>query len=293
VASNLTAGLPRKRKYREGHLFDEKLDPVTPEQFIEEMEVLAEAESPMEKPKSTNLTILRYMGVGISVFAAWSTGWNSFEWFQNLRPVFVALPMAITMVGASVMLPDFGIILVMQGKRFIGSLIFLSGVLATLFCMVTTVAALYNSHTWRISDVDSTSGTAIRAGQTLSDRSADRERLRKDIDRYAALIEATQAKVADIPAEQTLGAVAQTLQQRLLDYQSTKHGYERDLDAVNREIATAREQAQVTLPRNDFYGFLANIFKGDPATIEFLTATIPAVFLEIVAPVMVAVVMFL
>ena len=260
--------------------FDPKLEEVTAAEFT-------------TAPPPRDIPFLRWIGIVVSAFASFVTLINSYEWWAGLRPWWVAGPMAATLVGASVFLPDFGILLFLRKKRGLGGAIFLSGVIATLFCMVTTVAALYNTHTWRVEDAASLHGSATTAVSTLADRDADRRRLVEDIRFQASVMESTQRKIDALPHEDTLLAVSQTLQKRLLDAQRLKQLYERDLAGVQVEIERLRAVARTAPTRTDFYGFLGGIFKGDPATIEFLTAAIPAVFLEIVAPVMVAVVLFL
>lgn len=288
MARNLTAGLPRK-KYVAGRLFDDKLEEPEVEAFIDEVEALAE-DKPVPKQ---DWRLLRGLGIAIAVFASWATGFNSYEWFSSLRPAYIAVPMAITMVGASVLLPDFGILLFQQKKRAIGGGVFLAGVLATLFCMVTTVAALYNTHTWRVEDASLSNRQGIIAQQTLADRVMDRDRILGDIRVQSDLMRATQDKIDRLDPQDTLLSLSQALQNRFLAYQRTKQEYERALAVVDREIAALRGVGGSVVSRVDFFGFLAQIFKGDAATVEFLTAAVPAVFLEVVAPVMVAVVMFL
>lgn len=180
---DLTRGLPRE-KFRHPELFDEKLPPVDAPAF-------PEAE-PAPTPKKANWLSLKIIGILVSAFASFVTAVNSYEWFASLRPWWVAFPMAITMIGASVFLPDFGIVLIRDKKRLMGAVLIFSGVIATSFCMVTTVAALYNTHSWRIQDagihsIDTIEQNRLALAQSLQDR----ERIIADLASFDLLIQST------------------------------------------------------------------------------------------------------
>lgn len=280
MASNLTLGLPREGK----PVFDSKLD----EGPIEEFE-----QPNADVATKRNFRYIRIFGLAIALFAAFVSWVNSFEWFAALRPLYVAVPMAFTMIGSSVLLPDFGIILIRQKRRVIGGFIILSGVLATVFCMVTTVAALYNSRSWNLDVQQISSSEASRSAATLKERTADRTRLIASIATQEALIASTQGKIDAVALEDTAKTDSQILIKRLNGYLAAKTSYERELQAVNADIIAARGNAKQTDQRKDIYVFLGEKMKMDPTLAEFYTVMLPAVFLEVVAPVMVAIVMFL
>lgn len=287
LARGLPEALPRADAALrpEAPLFDPKLDPV-------EAPVFEEHDTGMAKVSTSHrFRFLKAVGLAISVGASFVSWVNSFEWFAALRPGYVAVPMAITMIGASVLLPDFGIILARQGKRLIGALIFFSGVLATVFCMVTTVAALYNTHSWKTDTF--TSREASIAGATLTDRLAERERLGALLAQDDGLIASTQGKIDTLTAGDTMAASSQVLQRRLNGYLAQREAHGKALEAVNADIDRLRSSAGAVPQRPDFFVFSAEIFGMTPQGVEFFVSAVPAVFLEIVAPVMVAVILFL
>lgn len=299
MRDKLARGLPDDRTA----IFSEKLEPVEPQAFFVETEetetqgdtqVAENIQRPVV-PVSTHgtYTTIRVIGLVIAVSAAFVSGINSFQWFLTLRPVWVAVPMALTMVGASVLFPDFGIILVKRGRKAMGAMIILSGVIATGFCMYTTIAALYGQRSASMEAALAYSAPAAVAADTLSERTADRNRLVDDIAAQDRLIASTQGKIDQIGATDTMGKDSQVLQARINTYMAAKKVYEKALAGVDAQIAELRKVAPSGKPRDDIYTFLARVTGLEVATVEFLTAVIPASFLEIVAPVMVAVVMFL
>ena len=284
-------GLPKQPDLfpQEDQIFSKKLE--APE--IERFEALPSV--PSSVPFDTKriwYKPLRYLGAIIAIFSSFVSWVNSFEWFQNLRPIYVAAPMALAMIGSSVLLPDYGIILMKQKKRIMGTLIFISGILATIFCMITTTAALYNTHSWRIQNVSNQTRVSELARNSLDEYLAEQKRLIGEIHLQDQLISETQEKIATLAASDTMGEVSQVLQGRILGYQKIRQSYEGSLARINALIEKSRTDASMTPERQDFYGFIGRIFKGDPAMVEFMTASIPAIFLEIVAPVMVAVILF-
>jgi hypothetical protein len=306
VGNDFTRGLPawERERQEKAPQFDPKLPPIKSQERSREVVDVEELPVSIDdtgrpagrgrdpgKPRAKQ--VLKAVGLAISIGASFVSGINSYEWFASLRPVFVAAPMAITMIGASVLLPDFGILLMRQGKKLIGTLILTCGIMATLFCMVTTVAALYNTHSFESGEAQRQAVTANTNAQALKDAEAERDRLLAEIRRENGLIDSTQAKVDAIPTADTLKPDSQALIGRLNRYKAEKSVYENQLLAVKTQVDALRTPAAAISLRTDFYGFLANILGIDPYRVEFLTATIPAVFLEIVAPIMVAVILFL
>lgn len=271
--TSLLAGLPGKQ-------FDPKLPEPVKETFEEE-----KSPDVYRKPR-----FLMPVGIVVSIFSAYVSMYNSFEWFASLRPVHVALPMAITMVASSILLPDFGILLFRAKKRFMGGAILLAGIMAIGFCMVTTVAAFYTTHaeSMRASDAAAKEERDAELQLRLSD--SERVRLLEEIKRLDAQIDSTQAKIDGIPAAETLSAASQALQRRLLGYQSARAAYEAQL---GEGVRTARLPATPSARKPDFFSFVAGNFNLTPGQAELFISTVPAIFLELVAPVMVAVVLFI
>lgn len=235
---------------------------------------------------------LRLMCFILAVCAAIVSGTNSFEYFRTLRPNFIALLMAVTLVGSGALLPDLGIYLYQQRHRFVSLFVSLCGALAISFCMITTLAALYNTRTSRTEVSYANQKANDDTNQKANDARIEALRINGELERTNALILSTQSKIDTIPAEATLSDISQTLQGRLNRYLKDKKSYEDRLVVLQSILSKPIDRSVVS--RSDFYTFVAGIFhQNNPDKVEFLTGAIPAVFLEIVTPIMLGVALFL
>jgi hypothetical protein len=164
------------------------------------------------------------------------------------------------------------------------------GVVAIAFCMVTTTAALYNTRTVRTEAQYADTRNAEDHARLVSDARLEKVRIEKELLAVSGLVASTQGKIDQIPVAETLAPDSQTLVGRLNRYLSLKSGYEKRLAELDSIIS---RKIDAKVGRADFYSFLAGVFKGDSANIEFLTGAIPSVFIEVIAPIMMGVALFL
>lgn len=218
------------------------------------------------------------------------SGVNSYEWFAALRSPVIALLMSISIVSAGILLPDFAFALARTRRKATGAVLLLAGIVAIAFCMVTTTAALYNTRTLRTEAQYATEKAVAEHARVVSDARSEKARIEKELLAVAGMVDSTQGKIDQIPVESTLDPSSQALVGRLNRYLALKKGYEIRLDALNAVIS---DKTLAIGGRADFYSFLAGVFNGDSANIEFLTQAVPAVFIEIIAPIMMGVALFL
>lgn len=283
----LMPGMPEQKKAPQ---FDPKLPPI---QADKGAIPIAHVETPTgdtAKQNRPNTRVLRIFSGIIAIGAAIVSLYNTYEWFAALRPAVIAALMALSMVGASVLLPDFSIVLFKNKNKTIGSLIFLVGVIATVFCMVTTMAAIYNGHTWSASKIEEVSASE----EAIQDAKSERDRIISDIEMDKSSISDTQAKIAQLDARETISGGAQILQRRLEKFQDKLANDSRRLSETQVRLDASRgEQAKNSGAGRDFYTFISSVIGGKPSSVEFFASIIPAVFLELVAPIMVAVAFFI
>jgi hypothetical protein len=237
-------------------------------------------------------TALRGICFAIALCAAIVSGNNSFEYFRTLRPTTIAFLMAITMVGSASLLPDLGIYLWQYKHRFVSFFVTICGIIAISFCMVTTLAALYNTRTARTGVGYANSKQMEQSMAMVNDARNEKVRIQNELLQVDGLISSTQAKIDSIGVDQTLSDTSQVLQGRLNRYLKDKKGYEDRLVVLQSILDRPVDSSKVS--RSDFYSFIATIFhQNSPDKVEFLTGAIPSVFLEIVTPIMLGVALFL
>jgi hypothetical protein len=230
--------------------------------------------------------------VSIGASAAVVSGVNSYDWFAGRRTAPIAVLMSIAMVGSAILLPDFAIALWKVGRRILGLLFLLSGVVAIAFCMVTTVSALYEGRSMKNQkEYENARIQESDAGhkKALEDALAG---YRAELSGANSLVSATQAKVDEIPSGETLSEPSQALVGRLNRYLADRRKIQGKIDDVQDKLL-AEDKVAAGVSRADFYTFISRLLGSAPEAVEFWTGALPAVFLDMVGPVMVAVVLFL
>lgn len=286
--ANFSFGLPQKKV-----TFDKKLGEVEKDSFSgqyseEEAHALADAaRSEYAHDQTLTPTPLKAFAVLISTFAAFVTGINSFEWFILLRPAYVAVPMAMTIVGAAIFLPDFGVIFWKNGRRLLGGGVFFVGTIAIALSMATTVAAQYNTYAGRTVDEEAARRDGLSQRQELARALQDKARIEGEISRLNRAIDSTQRKIDDVPLGETGSRESQILQNRLILDQKSRRAYEDQLAGLASRV-TDLQYGSESVRTADFYGFIASVLNADESSVKFWMSVVPAMFLELIAPVMVA-----
>ena len=240
--------------------------------------------------KPISRIILRAIAIVLAVLSAAVSGYNSYSYFILLRPSAVALGMAITLTGGGVLLPDLGILVWQGGRKGAGSLFMVVSAIAVAICMTTTLAAMYNTRTDRTGgDYEQRAIGDEAARQSLEAR-GEKGRLEAEIVQLNVLINSTQAKIDAIPGDETLSETSQALVGRLNRYLKSKGEYESRISGLDRILLEPR---RVVPRRADFYSFLGGVLHVDPGTVEFYCGVVPAVFLELTAPLMAMAAIFL
>jgi len=268
--------------------------PIVPEKPIIEAKFAEKSPiQPLKSLKSGNITqkqVLKVIAGGIAVLSAFQSCYYSFSWFSALLPTPFAVIMALIIVASSVLLPEFAIMLF---KRFwlAGICIALIGLLAMSFSMMSTIAGLYNARTQAVkteSVVNAENDTNLRL---LESAKVERIRLEKEIDRLNREIDANLAKSSSpFSTKQQVNTADYYVQKGKKD----RVDYEAKLSKISIELSRLDSIVIVTkVDRQDFYSFIAGLFGWNADALEFSFAAFPSLFLDIIAPVMLGVALFL
>jgi len=240
--------------------------------------------------KTTKL-ILRIFCLLIAAAAAIISGCNSYEFFIRLRPGSLSVLSAIAIVGSASILPDFCIYFNRNNRKWLSAGLGLISCIAIFLCMITTLAALYNTKTERTKIEYAQENQNQSLSSLVMDARREKDRLQAEIIQTNGLISSTQEKIDSIKTEDTLSDTSQVLVSRLNKYLKQKDKYESRLAELDSIIS--KSSGEIKPQRQDFYSFLSGILKTDNTNIEFWVGAIPAVFLEIISPVMLGLALFL
>lgn len=262
----------------------------------EAQDALEKTETPVA-PRNGRISLsTRLIRLSCSVLAALAalmSWYYSFEWFSDKLPGAWRFMLPIIIVGCSVMLPQVALIFLnKKGVKFKGAsiLVFCVGLLASGFSMLSTIAGIYNANSESINR----RSAAIVSAQSDTDARAELARISEELSRLNREIDSTQAKVDAIPTEDTLKPDSQALMRRLNNAKRGKQDYETQYKEAQKRIEAARATGSTAATvREDFNVFLGRQFKIDAGTVEFGMAAAPALLLDVVAPILSAVALFL
>lgn len=238
----------------------------------------------------------RLIKVGCSLLAALAalmSWYYSFEWSKNILPPFWKVVLPLIIVGCSILLPQVSLALLARkgAKQKLASIaVFCIGLLASGFSMLSTISGIYNANSANIAKTTS----VIISATDYADARAELVRIDEEISRINKEIDSTQTKVDLIPVEDTLKGDSQALMRRLNNAKKSKQDYEAQRSAAQDRIEDARASGNTTeTVRVGFNAFLAGRLKVSPDAVEFGMAAAPAVLIDVVAPILSAVALFL
>lgn len=243
--------------------------------------------------RSRSIQFIRLAAALLAALAALMSWYYSFEWFKDKLPGAWRFFLPIIIVGCSVLLPEVALILLGRKgwkTKLAAPIILIIGILASSFSMLSTIAGIYNAN----SEAINLKSTALISSQTDEDARYEVARIDAELVRLNAEIDATQAKVDSIAVSDTLKGDSQALMRRLNAAKKSKQDYETKRATAQGAIEAARATGYTAeTVREDFNSFMGRIFKTDSGKIEFGMAAAPAVLLDVVAPILAAVALFL
>lgn len=242
---------------------------------------------------SLSTRLIRLSCSVLAALAALMSWYYSFEWFSDKLPGAWRLMLPIIIVGCSVMLPQVALIFLnKKGVKFKGAsiLVFCVGLLASGFSMLSTIAGIYNANSESINR----RSAAIVSAQADADARAELKRIDDELARLNKEIDSTQEKVDSISVEDTLKGDSQALMRRLNSAKKSKQDYEAKRATAQGIIEAARATGNTSATvREDFNAFLGRRFRIEGGSVEFGMAAAPALLLDVVAPILSAVALFL
>jgi hypothetical protein len=245
------------------------------------------------KPRRANLWIIKISSAFLASLAALMSWYYSFEWFRDKLPGVWRFMLPVIIVGCSVLLPEVSLLLLNRKgwkPKLAAPLVFSIGLLASGFSMLSTVAGIYNANS---ASINRQAESIIESNEYALARE-EVGRIDTEIARLNKEIDSTQEKVDGIATEDTQRGDSQALMRRLNNAKREKQTYEKERKAINDRLAEIRKAGHTSeVVREDFNTFLGRQFKTEPGRVEFGMAAAPAILLDVVAPILSAVALFL
>lgn len=233
----------------------------------------------------------------VALAAVIVSAWFSFNYFSSRQPWPVAVVMAAIIVSCATLLPNVAIFFAKRkGWGILAGAFMAIMAFGTIgFSMATTIGGLYDARSSALRAVDTTAAAARKYQTDTSTLAADLSRAqnaaataRRDEETYRKEVERLMAM--EVRDEKAVAA-----QERKRDAaRKVAEAEEKKIPALSQAVRDAQSQAGAAVAvRDDFYSWFGSMFNVSGDLAEFAMSAFPAVFIDLIAPVMLAVVLFL
>lgn len=247
--------------------------------------------------------ILRVVAVFASASCAITSIYFSNRWFAASQPGLIAFIMSVTIVATLTVAPEMALMLWKRSHRIMALVVGLIAMVAMLFSMSSTVGGIYNATSEVMAVLEGTAEEqAAEAGSTVAQAeitllTSQKDRLveaiaydrniaseyQDQINQALALGENPEARKNVVFASNRNAALA-----RVRDAEAK-------LEEVEARIAVLLPDTIIAIAADDrpqvrdFNAWLGSQFGLPASRIEFLLAVFPAIFIDVIAPAMLAV----
>lgn len=271
----------------------EEMDSIVDDR-VDEEPVVAE----VKKPYPWQRVYIRISASVISFAASYMSVYYTFSWFERRLPWIQALLMTVIIVGTILLAPQMikSVAERLSFRRFV-AVFLLSAILliSATFSMMTTIGTLYNAQSEEAisSSIGSDERTVIESG--IEARRSKRERLEKVIEMAFADERMYTGRIDALLAEgTTTGYSMDTLVAGRNKAQSARTEAEKAIsDLLEEEETSGMQASRIVTSRPDFVTWISSRFMANRDSVEFWMNAIPAIFVDVLAPSMLMVALFL
>lgn len=237
--------------------------------------------------------IIKIVLLVVSVFCMIVSSKNTYEYFLNYLTNPYCMLASISIVIFSVFAFQAAMLLGKKGNKFFASLLFISGIIALCICMISTIHTQYKNN-----KIVETANVQIKANKNLKLLEDSEKELTTNIAQVNNQINSNQKRL-DALMNQSVLSKEEQQEYKNLNYNNSL--LRNRLETYNNKLTPIREELQKiydnddvvinsSTSQNDFYSSLGNIFIGmDSQRIAILLYTLFAIFMDIMAPLGVAV----
>jgi hypothetical protein len=239
---------------------------IPPEMTAPIKEATNEDTKPIEPKTITRpFSAFRLSALSLSMLSSCVSAWFSFGAISSILPLPIAVVLSGIVVTSATVAPEL-IILLFRRRRFV-TMFFVGfvGIVASSYSMVTTIAGQYDAR--EIQDVAEITGER---------NESERTRILAELDRINVSIDTYQKRITRATDAGTTDANATTLKKQ---DEAKKAEYEKALVKANNG---KNDMANV---RASFYSWVGSVTGIDGDAVEFGASVLPALLLDVAAPV--------
>lgn len=248
-------------------------------------------EKPVEVQKTTDkihelpIKTIKILAVALAVIAFVRAMFYAFGWFHNGDDYILSWLMSTLVVGMTTLVPMLGVMLYRGKKYWLATGTFTLAVVIMVFSMAMTVAGIYNDRTVKTQTQDAKLQAELKSRGIYSDLIKQEGILTGEYNEASALSKKLNADLLKSTDKNYWSIKWQA-------DQATKKT-EKIRDQLTAIIAQKKDQNFSTAPRLDFIDWLSSTLGWSRDLVELILAIIPALIIDLVAPILLYVVVFL
>lgn len=263
---------------------------------------------PQDKKRQWSIIGLQISMLVIGLGAVILSIYYTTIWLIDFLPLMLAVLLSTIMVGFSVSAFET-LIAFLSGKvksgpvskLIISSAFIVLWIIVTFFSITSTVAGQYNKHIDQVKKKIASSPTGYKL-TAIREEKADCEIQLKDAREQLAMLSKIAGGMSDLSSRSSHGRVWNDTQWRMVKVNKTIAGL---LDRIQKlrsqesELLNSSKESGIVLANNkgemilDFYDWLARVLGLSKDQVQFWMSLFPAVFVDVIAPVSLAVALFL
>lgn len=244
-------------------------------------------EQPVSHVHGVPMAVLRWIAGILAAGATIRAMFYALGWFHQGDDEALSWLTSGLVVGVTVVMPQMAVVLWRNGSTWLSALAFVLTAVVMSFSMLMTVGGIYNARTAEYNAHQSVQDANLRMQRQLVDI-ADKEAV------IAKQIESAtreQARLQTVLDGMAPGDAGYSAAQARLDKQTKRVDTLRgDLYNLGTEKAGIKA---VEMPRQDFFDWIGEMIGWSRGTVEFVSALIPAIVIDVAAPVLLFVVLFI
>jgi hypothetical protein len=254
-----------------------------------------------------SIAIIRAIMAFIGICAAFMSVYYTAIWMIEFLPFFLAVLLSLIMIGFSVIIFEVLIlffssqIIVSWLKWPISCFFLLLWMVVASFSMGTTVAGQYNRHVALKKEIEIQNISEAVSNKKLMLIQERKMDLKKRIADQRMLLEKAQNSIQNVDSIEIraqYGKVWYVTQDLISTIQ-------KNLDQLLVELENQREKERALLDSGavgvlsfnnevpDFYSWIAHLFRSSRDSIQFWSSLFPAIFIDLISPIAIAIAMFL
>ena len=249
----------------------------------------------IKKSVDVKILVLKIIILVIGSIATVMSIIYSMIWFLSMMDFFRAFLLSVCMVGFSVVAFEI-IILFVENKQKLPAFIFsFLWLIVLLFSMISTIAGQYNQYHEKKKNKEEESSKnnsylifqelnqkELLLTEEIKNRKTERDRIQKLLLEYDE-----EEKIAEN-------------ERRILNHRKVIYSLNKEIEKLNADLFKIKDEKKILLEKEnvkeivetDFYGWVSEIIKINPHIIQFILSIFPAVFIDMIAPLSFAVVLF-